>query len=81
MTMTDEYGEPIECLDGMEGGCEGDVEYHINPYGDSMNAWPRCSKHFDLYVDRMQDLAQRYPVNPPSDFDPSYAGESWNDDY
>jgi hypothetical protein len=28
----------------------------------------------------MQEIAQRYPVNAPSDFDPSYAGEVWGED-
>lgn len=73
--------ETLECLDGHDGECAGPVEYHQNPYSDSFKAWPRCDRHFDLYVERMQGIAQRYPVNAPSDFDPSYAGERWDDDY
>lgn len=80
MTAVDVYGDPVECLDSDDGKCHGEVEYHQNPYSDSFKAWPRCAAHFDLYVDRMQALAQRYPVNPPSDFDPSYAGEVWGED-
>ena len=70
----------MECLDDYQGDCQGPVEYHCNPYSDSFKAWPRCAYHFDIYVDRMQDLAQRYPVNAPSDFDPLYAGERWEED-
>ena len=72
--------DALECIDGYDGGCEGEVEYHQNPYSDSFRAWPRCDKHFDAYVDRMRGIAQRYPVNAPSDFDPSYAGEVWSEE-
>jgi len=72
--------DTVECLDGYMDDCEGPVEYHCNPYSDSFRAWPRCDKHYAVYVDRMQGIAQRYPVNAPSDFDPLYAGERWEDD-
>lgn len=73
----------LECLDEHpdNSGCQGAVEYHLNPYSDSLKAWPRCEKHYGEYVDRMEGIALRYPVNAPSDFDPSYAGERWDDDY
>lgn len=69
-----------ECLDSHGGDCEGEVAYHQNPYSDSFKAWPRCDKHYEAYIDRMQGIAQRYPVNAPSDFDPSYAGEVWSEE-
>lgn len=69
-----------ECLDGHNEDCEGPVEYHQNPYSYSFRAWPRCNKHYLDYVARQQDIAQRYPHNAPSDFDPMYAGERWEDD-
>lgn len=72
--------EPLECLDDYSGDCAGPIEYHSNPYSDSYKAWPRCEKHYLDYIERMQDIAQRYPVNAPSDFDPLYAGERWEDD-
>jgi hypothetical protein len=72
--------EPVTCLDDWNEDCDGPVEYHSNPYSDSFRAWPRCDKHYAAYVDRMQEIAQRYPVNAPSDFDPSYAGEVWGED-
>ena len=73
-------GMDLECLDAPGGGCFGPVEHHINPYGDSWKTWPRCEHHFGIYVDRMQGIAQRYPTNAPSDFDPLYAGERWEED-
>lgn len=72
--------ESLECLDDWNGDCEGEVAYHQNPYSDSFKAWPRCDKHYEAYIDRMQGIAQRYPVNAPSDFDPSYAGEVWSEE-
>ena len=73
--------ESLTCIDEHQGGCDGLIEYHTNPYSDSFKAWPRCDQHFAAYVERMADIAQRYPVNAPADFDPLYAGERWDDDY
>ncbi|WP_241474158.1 hypothetical protein [Mycolicibacterium neoaurum] len=28
----------------------------------------------------MDDISRRYPAMAPSDFDPSYTGESWDED-
>ncbi len=77
--------EPLECLDEHpdNSGCEGEVAYHTNPYSMSLKAWPRCVKHYDEYLTRMEGINQRYPDSPipPPGFDPSYAGERWDDDY
>lgn len=72
--------EAMECLDDYQGGCGGEVAYHSNPYSDSFKAWPRCDRHYAVYIDKMQALAQRYPRTAPSDFDPSYAGEVWSEE-
>ena len=53
----------------------------MNPYSDSLNSFPRCEKHFEEYLETMKGINQRYPYNRPSDFDESYAGERWEDDY
>lgn len=77
--------EPLECLDEHPDadGCVGEVVYHSNPYSSSFKAWPRCEKHYDQYLTKMEGINQRYPDSPipPSDFDPTYAGERWDDDY
>ena len=72
--------EQIECLDSMIGGCHGTVEYRmaLSPTGRS---FPRCQSHWNEAVDRDFEIRRRYPVNAPSDFDPMYAGERWDDDY
>jgi hypothetical protein len=45
--------------------------------------WLRCDQHYAAYVDRLTpviaDINRRYPVQAPDDFDPMYAGESWDE--
>lgn len=47
--------------------------------------FPRCEMHYAAYAERMDALhaetRRRYPAMAPDDFDPSYAGESWDDDW
>lgn len=70
--------EPLVCLnDGPE--CEGDVEYRMALSGTGQS-YPRCEKHWFDRVEFQRDLAMRYPLNPPSDFDPAYAGEVWSEE-
>jgi hypothetical protein len=44
---------------------------------------PRCDLHWDKRLQREEELRKRYPDSPiaPSWFDPTIAGERWNDDY
>lgn len=68
-----------ECIDpSME--CEGTVEYRM-PLSGTGKSFPRCDKHWDIRLDTQRGIDERYPTHAPSDFDPSYAGESWNGDY
>lgn len=73
----------MDCLDESRGDCEGDVFRRVSLSGSGM-LWPRCHKHYMEYLERMQpvidDINRRYPVNPPADFDPLYAGERWDED-
>lgn len=73
--------EPIECLNrGDESPCEGEVELRF-PLSSTGRSFPRCTKHWSEALDRAEDIRKRYPEQAPSDFDPSYAGERWDDDY
>lgn len=72
--------EQLECLDGHYEDCKGDVEYRFALSGTGIS-YPRCDKHWAERVVRQQEIDQRYPYNQPSDFDPLYAGERWDDDY
>jgi hypothetical protein len=68
----------IECLNqGPE--CEGQVEYRAALSGTG-KAFPRCEKHWSDRLDLEEQINQRYPEHPPSDFDPAYAGEAWGED-
>jgi len=70
----------LECLDGPEE-CRGKVEYRYT--GRGHKAWPRCEKHGNERLAREEKTQLAYPDSdmPPSWFDPSYAGERWDDDY
>lgn len=69
------------CLDSYEDDCEGPVEFHWN--GDpGFKSWPRCVKHQALRVERRENSMEKYAncSTAPEWFDPSYAGESWDED-
>ena len=78
--MMDSKTEHIECLE--EGNpadpCCGPVEYH-NTGG--ARSFPRCQHHAEERLEREMDNRRRYPMLQPADFDPSFAGERWDDDY
>ena len=66
--------------------CAGEVFERMALSGSGM-AYPRCDKGYDEYVERTQPaldrVRERYPDSPfaPSWFDPTFAGERWDDDY
>lgn len=69
----------LECLDRHDGECEGPVEYR-HPLSGTGKPFPRCDHHWDKRLDVQAGINRRYPdqATPPSDFDPSFAGESWD---
>lgn len=70
--------EALECLDGPND-CEGAVEYRMALSGTG-RSFPRCDKHWSDRLDVQEGINRRYPVTAPSDFDPYYAGESWDEE-
>jgi hypothetical protein len=75
--------------DCLEHDNPADCVGPINEYpalSGSGSAYPRCERGYAEYVERVQpqiDAARdRYPdtPTPPSWFDPTYAGESWNEE-
>jgi hypothetical protein len=72
----------LECLDGPDG-CRGEVEYRmaLSPSGRS---FPRCSGHWDRRLDEDERQTERLGSwrsdVPPPWFDPSLAGERWDED-
>lgn len=71
--------ETPECIDAHKSACAGAVEYRF-PLSPSGRSYARCDHHWDLRLDLDDQLRQRYPVLPPSDWSPLDAGESWEDD-
>jgi hypothetical protein len=69
-----------DCLDHRaDGTCKGPVEYRF-AMSATGRSFPRCDAHFEVALARYEDTMQRYPVLPPSDFDPDYCGERWSED-
>jgi hypothetical protein len=70
----------LTCLDEhYEGTCAGAIEYRM-ALSATGKSFPRCDKHWGERLAVQEQINQRYPEHQPSDFDPSYAGESWYED-
>lgn len=71
-----------DCLDFHLGDCAGEVEYRY-PLSGTGRSFVRCDKHWSDRLDIQAGINERYPDSPfaPADFDPTYAGESWDYDY
>ena len=71
-----------ECIDRRyDWGCKGPVEYHSIDPGRTP-AFPRCALHWALRLEQREHSIERYENSDvaPSWFDPSAAGERWEDD-
>jgi hypothetical protein len=69
------------CLEEYQGGCAGPVEYR-HALSSTGHSFPRCDHHWSLRLDTQARIRRRYPDSPipPAGFDPSYAGETWDDE-
>lgn len=74
--------DPLECLDmgNPDDECKGKVEYRMALSATGVS-FPRCDHHWAQRLDLQEETNRKYPVMQPSDFDPSFAGERWDDDY
>lgn len=74
--------DPYACIDGPHD-CTGEVFARNSLSGSGMSFY-RCDGHYSSYVARTQpkidDINRRYPAQAPADFDPTYAGERWDED-
>lgn len=68
-----------ECLNYDPATCKGPVEYRpsLSPSGKS---FPRCDYHWGERLKEQDRINATYPQQAPSDFDPGYAGETWDED-
>jgi hypothetical protein len=70
-----------DCLDHGHGQCNGEVDYRM-PLSGTGRAFPRCEAHWEQRLDKQEETNRKYGgVCAPSDFDPAYAGEHWDEDY
>lgn len=76
------YGVPEPRCIEAGASCSGPVEYRM-PLSATGKPFPRCEHHWQQRLDTEEQLRQRYPdtPTPPADFDPTYAGEAWDEDY
>lgn len=72
----------MDCMQKHEGDCAGEVELRM-PLSASGQPFPRCDKHWSDRLDAQEEINRKYPDSPfaPVGFDPTYAGEHWDDDY
>lgn len=70
----------LACLN-EDADCKGEVEYRM-ALSSTGRSFPRCDHHWRLRLDEQERINRDYPDSPvaPSWFDPSYAGESWDED-
>lgn len=61
--------------------CGGEVEQRWSRSG--MTSTFRCERHEMDHQDILDGISRRYPDSDvaPAWFDPTYAGETWDDDY
>lgn len=61
--------------------CAGEVNEYWSRSGCTKSA--RCEAHWMAHNEMLDGIAERYPDSDaaPAWFDPTYAGERWNDDY
>lgn len=82
MSFVQEVSYPREeCISFDTAECRGEVEEHSSRSG--MTSALRCSFHWNEHNDKLDHISRDFPDSPmaPSWFDPSYAGETWNEEY
>lgn len=79
--------DELTCLDArpLDGSdpCQGEIELRY-PLSATGRSFPRCDRHWDKRLDEQERINRLYAPNSdcaPAGFDPSYAGERWDDDY
>lgn len=71
-----------ECLEYKPDECQGEVQMR-DALSESGMPYVRCDFHWRKRIELQHELEQKYPDSPipPPWFDPTYAGERWDDDY
>ena len=71
---------PEDCLNYGDD-CRGPVRFHMRP--SDWKSFARCDHHQAQREQDRENSMERYADSDvaPGWFDPSYAGERWDDDY
>lgn len=71
-----------KCLNAAQGACQGPVEGRPSAAGTGTLIY-RCTAHARAAQKQAEAIRSRYPdsPNPPGWFDPTTAGESWDESY
>jgi hypothetical protein len=74
--------EQTECLEERQGGCAGPVVGRPSYAGTGTPIY-RCTHHDEVAYRKFEEARNRYPDSstPPGWFDPTAAGESWDEEY
>lgn len=73
-------GDELACLDERDSQCIGTVHMRESLSGTGTPI-PRCDGHWEKRLKWQEEHDRKYPDSdmPPAWFDPTYAGESWDD--
>ena len=74
-----EIHDVTECLDYHMDSCDGAVEWRMALSGTG-RSFLRCDRHWDMRLQYQDEINRRYPSQQPADFDPTYAGERWEEE-
>jgi hypothetical protein len=80
--VSEQHEEP-KCLEDHTGECSGPVEYR-DPLSGTGQSFPRCATHWTARLKKQEEIVRKYaPFSdvPPAGFDPTYAGERWDENY
>jgi hypothetical protein len=77
--MSEESKECLRATHDAEN-CSGEITRRFTDEGTPID---ECKYHTDKSYQRREELKERYPDSPiaPDWFDPTVAGERWDDDY
>lgn len=73
------WGLQRECINEEAGPCRGELSFRRSAGGTCDIT--RCDTHWEERDEKMAQINEAYPDSPiaPSWFDPTYAGESWEE--
>lgn len=74
------WGLQRECVNDEAGPCRGELSFRRAAGGTCDIT--RCEAHWEERDEKEREIRENYPDSstPPSWFDPTYAGERWNEE-